>query len=156
MDSPICAVGIPLRKLTFVSKPVNFTMKGAGPFVDILGSVPAPSSPKETQVFIYSLSKRLRKKQLVLFFPEGELLHYHEDLRAFQRGAFYLAVDARVPVFPMKITYRQPAGLLKLVRKKPCLTLVFGEPLFPNDTLSKNEAIGDLKSRSEKAMQNLG
>jgi len=156
MDSPICAVAIPHRKLTFVSKPVNFTMKGAGPFVDILGSVPSPSSPKETQVFIYSLSKRLRKKRLVLFFPEGELSHYDENLRDFQRGAFYLAVDARVPVLPIKITYRRPDGLLQLVRKKPCLTLVFGEPLYPDDTLSANEAINDLKERSEKAMRNLG
>jgi len=155
MDSPICAVGIPRRKLTFVSKPENFKMMGAGPFVDILGSVPSPSSPKEIQVFMYSLSGQLRRRKLVLFFPEGDLNHYDENLRKFQSGAFYLAVDAHVPVLPMKITYRQPDGLLKLIRKKPCLTLVFGEPLYPNDNLSGNEAIGDIKTRAETVMQDI-
>ncbi|MCL1812730.1 MAG: glycosyltransferase [Treponema sp.] len=153
MDSPICAVGIPRRKLIFVSKPVNFTMTGAGPLVDILGSVPSPSSPRELQVFIYTLSKKLRERRLVLFFPEGEISHYNKDLRTFQRGAFYLAADARVPVLPIKITYRDPGGFYKLIRKKPCLTLVFGEPIFPDDTLSKNEAINELKEKTEKIMQ---
>jgi len=156
MDSPICAVGIPRRKLTFVSKPANFTIRVAGLFVNILGSVPSPLSPKEIQVFIYSLSRQLRKRKLVLFFPEGELNHYDENLRKFQNGAFYLAVDAHVPVLPMKITYRQPDGLLRLIRKKPCLTLVFGEPLYPNDDLSKNEAINDIKARAETAMRDIG
>jgi len=155
MDSPICAVGIPLRKLTFVSKPANFKMMGAGPFVDILGSVPAPSSPKEIQVFMYSLSRKLRKRKLVLFFPEGEIKHYDENLRQFQSGAFYLAVDTHVPILPMKITYRQPDGLLGLIRKKPCLTLVFDEPLYPNDNLPKNEAISDLKTRAETVMRDI-
>ena len=155
MDSPICAVGIPFRKFIFVSKPVNFTLTGAGPLVDILGSVPVPSSPKELQVFIYSLSKKLRKKRLVLFFPEGDIKHYDENLRSFQRGAFYIAADSRVPILPMKIQYRKPAGILKFIRKKPCLTLVFGEPLYPSDLLPKNEAVSELKKRSEKAMQTL-
>lgn len=154
MDSPICAVGVSWRKMLYVSKPVNFTMKGAGLFVDILGSVPSPSTPKELQVFMYSLSKQLRKRRLVLFFPEGELKHYDENLREFQRGAFYLAVDAQVPVLPVKITYRKPDGLFKRLRKKPCFTLVFGEPIFPGDALAKN-AVNELKEQAEKAMRNL-
>jgi len=152
MDSPICAVGIPLRKLTFVSIPENFSIKVAGLFVDVLGSVPAPSTPKELQVFIYTLSKKLRQKQLILFFPEGRRINYNENIQDFQRGAFYLATDARVPVLPIKILPRKPDGLLKFVRKKPCFTLVFGEPLYPGESLSNNEAVNDLKERAEKAM----
>jgi 1-acyl-sn-glycerol-3-phosphate acyltransferase len=152
MDSPICAVGIPWRKFTFVSIPENFAIKVAGFFVSVLGSVPAPSTPRELQVFIYALSKKLRQRQLILFFPEGNRINYNENLQSFQRGAFYLAVDARAPVLPIKILPRKPDGFLKLVRKKPCFTLVFGEPLYPNDSLSKNEAVNDLKNRAEKAM----
>ena len=155
MDSPICAVGIPRRKFIFVSKPENFMMAGAGPFVDVLGSVPAPSSPGELRVFIYSLSKKLRKRKLVLFFPEADINHYDENLRNFQRGAFYLSVDARVPVLPMKILYRTPRGIMGMIRKKPSFTLTFGEPLYPNDILSKREAIDELKERTERAMQAL-
>jgi 1-acyl-sn-glycerol-3-phosphate acyltransferase len=152
MDSPICAVGIPWRKFTFVSIPENFSMKGAGLFVDILGSVPVPSTPKELQVFIYALSKKLRQRQTILFFPEGKRINYNENILEFQRGAFYIAADARVPVLPIRIQPRKPDGLLKLVRKKPCFTLVFGEPLYPDDSMSNNEAADDLKERAEKAM----
>jgi 1-acyl-sn-glycerol-3-phosphate acyltransferase len=152
VDSPICAVGIPWRKFTFVSIPENFSMKVAGLFVNILGSVPIPSTPKELQVFIYVLSKKLRQKHLILFFPEGKRINYNENIMEFQRGAFYLAADARVPVLPMRIQPRNPDGLLKFVRKKPCFTLVFGEPLYPDDSMSNSEAADDLKERAEKAM----
>jgi 1-acyl-sn-glycerol-3-phosphate acyltransferase len=153
MDSPICAVGIPWRKFTFVSLPENFSMKVAGLFVNILGSIPVPSTPRELQVFIYTLSKKVRQKQLILFFPEGNRINYNENIQDFQRGAFYLAVDACAPVLPIKIQPRKPDGLFKQVRKKPCFTVVFGEPLYPNDNLSKNEAVNDLKERAEKAMR---
>jgi len=153
MASLICAVGIPWRKLIFVSDPANFDIKETGPFIDTLGSVPSPSTPGELRIFIYSLSRKLRKRRMVLFFPEGELKQYDEHLRDFQRGAFYLAVDAQVPVLPVKILCRKPDGLFKSMRKNPCLTLAFGEPLYPNGSLSNSEAISELKERAEKAMQ---
>jgi len=153
MDSPVCAVGIPWRKFTFVSIADNFSMKVAGFFVNVLGSVPAPTTPKELQVFIYTLSKKLRQRQLILFFPEGKRINYNENIQDFQRGAFYLAADARVPVLPIKIQPRKPDGLLKFFRKKPCFTLSFGELLYPNDSLSNNETVNDLKERAEKAMK---
>ncbi|MDR0555378.1 MAG: glycosyltransferase [Treponema sp.] len=156
MDCTMCAVGIPRRKLTFVSLPSNFSMPVAGLFVDVLGSVPIPSSPREMQVFIYSLSRHLRKRHLILFYPEGERQNYNENLREFQRGAFYVAIDAQVPVLPIKIVLRKPDGLLKFFRKKPCFTLVFGEPLYPQYFLLKNDAVEDLKKRSEEMMCSLG
>jgi 1-acyl-sn-glycerol-3-phosphate acyltransferase len=156
MDSAICAVGISSRKLIYVSKPVNFSLGVAGIFVDILGSVPAPSSPKELQSFIYTLSKYLRKGRLVHFYPEGELIKYGSDIRNFQQGAFYLAVDAQLPVLPMKIIYRKPRGVYKLFKKKrPCLTLVFGDPLYPNYYMLKDEAVEDIQKRAETIMHTL-
>ncbi|MDR1928989.1 MAG: glycosyltransferase [Treponema sp.] len=155
MDSPICAVGIPTRKLICVSQPSNFKLGIAGVFVSILGSVPTPSTPKELQVFIYTLSKYLRKRKLVHFYPEGALIRYNRDIRQFQRGAFYLAADAQVPILPMRIVCREPDGLFKLFKKKPCLTLIFGEPIRPNAVLIKNDAARDLQKRAENAMQNL-
>jgi len=156
MDSTICAVGIPSRKLIYVSKPANFSLGVAGIFVDALGSVPAPSSPKELQSFIYTLSRYLRRGRLVHFYPEGELIRYDTELREFQRGAFYLAIDAQVPVLPMKIMYREPRGLYRLYKKRrPCLTLVFGEPIYPNYHMLKDEAIEDIQKRVETVMQTL-
>ena len=155
MDSAMCAVAAPFRKLIFVSLPRNFNLGVAGFFVDVLGSVPAPSSPREMQVFIYSLSKHLRRGRTVLFYPEGELRPYSEALGEFQRGAFYLAADAQVPVFPIRIVFRPPSGILGLLRKKPCFTMICGEPVYPNHLLLKDPAMLDLQQRTEAAMHSL-
>jgi 1-acyl-sn-glycerol-3-phosphate acyltransferase len=155
MDSPICAVGIPFRKLIYISQPANFDIGAAGILVDVLGSVPTPSSPKEMQSFMYTLSRCLRKGRLVHFYPEGEMIKYDDRIRKFQRGAFYLAIDAQVPVLPMKIIPRQPDGLQRFFKKKPCFTLVFGEPLFPNHILLRNDAVEDIQRRAETIMQTL-
>jgi 1-acyl-sn-glycerol-3-phosphate acyltransferase len=155
MDSTICAVGLAEKKLIYVSKPVNFDLNVAGMFVDILGSVPTPSSPKELQSFVYILSKQLRQGHLVHFYPEGELIRYERNLHDFRRGAFYLAIDAQVPVLPMRIICRKPDGLLRFFKKKPCFTLVMGEPIYPNHLMLKKEAAEDIQKRAEYAMQNL-
>jgi hypothetical protein len=52
----------------------------------------------------------------------------------------------------MKIVYRKPDGVLKFFRKKPCFTLVFGEPIYPDYTMIKQEAISDIQGRAEAAM----
>ncbi|MDR0550432.1 MAG: glycosyltransferase, partial [Spirochaetaceae bacterium] len=153
MDCAMCAVALPFKRLLFVSLPSNFEITAAGFFVDVLGSIPAPASPKELQVFMYTLSKHLRKGRMALFYPEGVRQNYGEELREFQRGAFYAAVDAQVPVLPVKILFRKPDGILKFFKKKPCFTIVFGEPLYPNHLMLKKEAAADLKRRSEEAMR---
>jgi hypothetical protein len=55
----------------------------------------------------------------------------------------------------MRILLRPPDGLLKYFRKKPCFTLVFGDPIYPNVELLKNDAIKDMLIRAESAMQSL-
>ena len=155
MDSTICAVGIHRRKLIYVSQPGNFDRGLVSIFVDVLGSVPIPSTPRELQSFIYTLSRYLRKGRLVHFYPEGDLIKYDDKIREFQRGAFYLAIDAQVPVLPMKIIYRRPDGLWRFFKKRPCFTLVFGEPIYPNYILHRNDAVEDIRKRAEQAMQTL-
>jgi 1-acyl-sn-glycerol-3-phosphate acyltransferase len=155
MDCTMCAVSIPFKKLIYISLPSNFDLGVAGFFVDVLGSVPIPSTPKEMQVFVHSLSKYLRKGRIALFYPEGERKNYNETIGEFQRGAFYVAIDAQVPILPVKIIFRKPDGFLKFFRKKPCFTLVFGEPIYPNYLMLKNDAIEDLQKQAENAMRSI-
>jgi 1-acyl-sn-glycerol-3-phosphate acyltransferase len=155
MDATACAVAIPRRKLIFVSIPSNFRLGAAGPFVNILGSVPTPSGPKETQIFIHALSKRLRHGRIVQFYPEGELRRYDPGIRSFHRGAFYLAVDAQMPVLPMRILFRKPDGFLKFFKKKPCFTLIFGEPVYPDPLLLPKAAAEDIERRVREMMISL-
>jgi glycosyltransferase involved in cell wall biosynthesis/1-acyl-sn-glycerol-3-phosphate acyltransferase len=155
MDSTACAVAIPRRKLIFVSLPSNFNLGAAGPLVNILGSVPTPAGPKETQIFIHTLSKQLRQRRMVLFYPEGELRRYDTGIREFNRGAFYLAIDAQIPVLPLRIVFHAPRGLFRLFKKKPCFTLVFGEPVYPDPLLLRKAAAEDIQNRTREMMLSL-
>ncbi|MDR2662141.1 MAG: glycosyltransferase [Treponema sp.] len=156
MDSEIWALTVFPRKPIFTSLPRNFSLGIAGIFVELLGAVPIPMSVNEMKIFIYTISKYLRKGMVVHFYPEGELREYSTELGGFKRGAFYLAVDAQVPVLPMKIVCREPAGLYRLFKKdRPCFTLVLGEPIYPNSYALKKEAISDIQKRAEECMNAL-
>jgi 1-acyl-sn-glycerol-3-phosphate acyltransferase len=155
LDSSICALSLFPRKPIIVSLPSNFNLKVAGFFVEMLGAVPVPQTQHETQAFIYTVSRALRQGRLVHLFPEGDRTQYGTELREFKRGAFYLAVDAQIPIVPMKIVYRDPSGLRKIFKKHPCLTLVLGDPIYPNNYMLKNEAITDMLKRTEDVMHSL-
>ena len=155
IDCIACAVSLAWRKLMFVSLPMNFKRGVAGIFVNILGSVPTPVGPKETQIFVQSLSKLLRQRRTVLFFPEGKRKNYDPGIRDFHRGPFYLAVDAQMPVIPVRINLRKPDGIWKFFKKKPCFTMVIGEPLYPDTLLSPKAAVDDIQTRTRESMISL-
>jgi glycosyltransferase involved in cell wall biosynthesis/1-acyl-sn-glycerol-3-phosphate acyltransferase len=152
MDCTACAVALAWRKLLFVSLPSNFRLGVAGIFVNILGSVPTPVGPKETQIFVQSLSRLLRQRRLVLFYPEGERKNYDTEIRDFHRGSFYLSVDAQMPVVPIRVVFREPDGVWKFFKKKPCFTLVIGEPVYPDPLLPAKAAIEDIQARVRENM----
>jgi hypothetical protein len=56
----------------------------------------------------------------------------------------------------MRINFREPTGFLKLFKKKPCWTLVFGEPVYPDPLLIRKAAVADLQERVRKQMEDLG
>jgi glycosyltransferase involved in cell wall biosynthesis/1-acyl-sn-glycerol-3-phosphate acyltransferase len=155
MDCTACAVALAWRRLLFVSLPSNFKLGVAGIFVNILGSVPTPAGPKETQIFVQTLSKLLRHRRITHFYPEGERKNYDTGIRDFHRGPFYLAVDAQMPVVPIRIVFRKPDGVWKFFKKKPCFTLVIGDPIYPDPLLSPKAAVDDIQSRARKSMLSL-
>jgi glycosyltransferase involved in cell wall biosynthesis/1-acyl-sn-glycerol-3-phosphate acyltransferase len=152
MDCTACAVALAWRRLLFVSLPSNFKLGLAGVFVNILGSVPTPAGPKETQIFVQTLSKQLRRGRLVLFYPERDRKNYETEIRDFHRGPFYLSVDAQMPVIPLRIVFRRPDGLWKFFKKKPCFTMVLGEPLYPDPLLPPKASVEDMRTRVRESM----
>jgi 1-acyl-sn-glycerol-3-phosphate acyltransferase len=154
LDCVICATRLFPHRPLIASLPSNLRIPVAGWFVHAF-AVPTPRGPKEMQAFMYAISKQLRKHHFVHLYPEGERFQYREDLAPFQRGAFYLASDAGVPVLPMCLTTRENRGLYKLLKKKPCLTLRIGEPIFPEMHQLKRDAAAELQEKAEIAMREL-
>lgn len=118
----------------------NFKLPVAGFFVNLLGAVPIPETVMETRLFINSLSKHIKKGRFVHLYPEGELIQEDKNIRQFKNGAFKLAVDAGVPIVPIRIHFKEGK-----FRKKR-IELNVGEPLYPDLMMIQKEAMTKLKT----------
>jgi len=94
---------------------------------------------------------------VVHFYPEhGRIVRYSERLNQFQRGAFQLSVKTNLPIVPIRIVFRKPDGIFKLLgKKKPLMTLIIGEPLYPEKDEVNKSAIDELMDRAFQSMEKI-
>ena len=115
--------------------------------------IPIPvDDMRATHAFKKAICNLLEEGKWVHFSAEGSMWEYYQPIRPFKKGAFYFAVSSSKPVVPMAYSYRQPKGLQKLFWKNPLLTLTIGEPIFPDTSLPKNEAIEKLTIEAHQAV----
>jgi 1,2-diacylglycerol 3-alpha-glucosyltransferase len=134
LDSVLVALALFPRRLVFASAPVNLQNRWYGGLVRLLGGVAVPRTPVGLPLFFSELELLLAKGRIVHFFPEGDLKPYDTSLRDFKRGAFHLAAHARVPVVPLSIRFTPPTGVRRILRRKPTMVIVIGEPIVPTTT----------------------
>jgi len=134
LDSVLVALAMFPRRVVFTAAAFNLTNPWYGGLVRLLGGVAVPRTTAGLPLFFSELSLFLAEGRIVHFFPEGELVPYDTGLRDFKRGAFHLAAQARVPVVPLSIRFTPPRGLRRLVRRKPTMVIVVGEPIVPATT----------------------
>jgi len=94
---PYCAVTAKksLKKLPFL-----------GWFMALSGTVFIDRANRQTAVAAFdgAAKEMQRDKQSVFIFPEGTRSYYSQpDLLAFKKGAFHLAVQAKVPIVPIVV-----------------------------------------------------
>lgn len=134
LDSVLVALAMFPRRVVFTAAAFNLTNPWYGGLVRLLGGVAVPRTTAGLPLFFSELSLFLAEGRIVHFFPEGELVPYDTELRDFKRGAFHLAAQARVPVVPLSIRFTPPRGLRRLIRRKPTMVIVVGEPIVPTTT----------------------
>ncbi len=145
LDCALVALALFPRKVIFPTIPENVQSIWPGKIVRLLGGVAIPGNMTELMQFFDEMEFLLVKKRIVHIFPEGELKPYDTNLRQFKKGAFHLAAQARVPVVPISISFRQPKGIHKLYRRKPVMVLHIGEPIYP----AAVDPLKDLQIRME-------
>lgn len=156
LDSAMVGLAAFPKKPVFTSLPSNFKLPVAGFLVNALGSVPIPTSLTEGRIFFYELSRLLRHRRFIHVFPEGELVKFDETLRPFKRGAFQLAVEASVPVVPVRISFRKRKwGLLRFLFGQTIYVRI-GNPQYPDPHLLEREAATNLMERTREEMERLG
>ncbi len=142
------------RKNIYTSMEILFDQP-VGPLIRILGSVPVPASISGTRRFLTELADAVRAGRLVCIYPEGELIHYDTKLREFKDGAFNIAVKAGAPVVPVVITLREQKGLWRVLKRKPCMTITAGSPIYPDPSLEFRPAVQKLKNLAFTAMSEM-
>ena len=129
VDSVMVAIAASPRHPFFTSQEETFYIAGFRTLLRVLNCVPILK--EDLQTFLDSMVAQLKKGRPVLVYPEGEIRVLCDHLRKFSNGAFTLAQRADVPVVPMVITPRERRGIWKLLRRRFCLTVTVGEPLYP-------------------------
>ena len=155
LDAPMINFSLFPRQPSTTSLKGNFQTPGVSFLVKILGAVPIPETPKALAAFFDAMANETQRSRIVHFYPEASLWPGHNELRPFKKGAFHLAVNAGVPILPMVIKQREPRGLFKLYKKKPCISVVIGEPIEANTSLNTKQGILDLRQRAHDAMRNI-
>lgn len=117
--------------------------------------MPIPFNIRGLVKFKNDCNEILKNGKVLHYFPEGALWPYYGKLREFKPGAFRFAVDANIPVLPYCFYFRERRGLWKLLGKKPLVTLEVIEPIYPDNSLSKKDAINDLMNKSHSAMKQI-
>ena len=153
MDCTMVKIATFPRRTYFVSLKRNLELPFTGWLVRLFGGVPIPDSPKEMVQFQRQIEETVLRGDLVHFYPEGQLVRYHDSLREFHRGAFFTAVRTGCPILPMVMTYRRPGPLLSVFKKKPCLRLLICEPQYADPALSRSAAVQELMERTRRVMK---
>ena len=127
-----------------------------GLFIRWVGGMPIPvDNIRAMAKWQKAVDQVLEDKKWLHFFPEGSMWFYYPDVRPFKPAVFKFAVKHNKPVVPIGISFRPRKGIWKLFGKKPFADLWIGEPLLPDVTLERNEAINKLHREAYHAVQGL-
>ena len=153
MDGPMTTFAVFNRHPVITSIKGNFETPGISFLVGTLGATPIPETPKALGAFFRAMTSELERGRLVQFYPEAALWPGHTQLRPFKNGAFHLAVMADKPVLPMVVKPRAQKGLFRLFKKKPCITVQIGQPIYAQASGSKRARIDALREATHTAME---
>ena len=125
---------------------VEETMKipGVRHILRAINVIPIPSNPRGLVKFKDTVNTLVSEGKIIHFYPEGALWPYYNKLRAFKPGAFRFARENNTPIVPFCIYFRPRRGLWKLLGKNPLVTVEVLDPIYPDMTIPKKQAIAKL------------
>lgn len=153
LDCAMLARALCRKRQFFVTLQSNMEMPLVRWLVKLLGGLPVPRERRELPAFSAAVDAALQAGAVVHIYPEGMLEPYCRELRAFKNGAFSHAYSANVPLIPMRITYREPRGLYRLYKRKPCMTLHVLPPVYPDPNAPRGPEIVRLREACRLAME---
>jgi 1-acyl-sn-glycerol-3-phosphate acyltransferase len=121
-----------------------------------VGGVPVPTDIHTIKYFNAAFDELHARRKWFHVFPESSNWHYYQPIRPFKKGMFTMAYKYQLPVIPMAFSYREVTGLFRLFKKNyPFITLRIGEPIMPDNTLSRKEAVSQLRAECHRRIVEL-
>ncbi len=130
------------RRAYTVANPDAVSIKGIKRLVMLLGCLPLPTGLSGMKGFADALERRVSQGSCVAIFPEAHVWPFYTGIRPFPSTSFRYPAKLGSPCVPVTAVYRKRRGLFRFC-KKPAMTFIIGEPVFPDMSLG-------LKDRAKK------
>lgn len=120
--------------------------------IPICGFIPLPVDAHDIPKLTHAIEYYVRDmNQIVVIYPEAHIWPYYTGVRNFRRQSFRYPVDLNAPVLPIFFAKRERKGFWKLF-KKPRTTVIIGEPLYPDQSLKRMDAIQKLGDQTYESL----
>lgn len=108
-------------------------------YLRIIGGIPIPAPEagmSAMKAFNAAFDEFHRRGYWFHIFPEAKRWDWYKPLRPFQKGAFTMSYKYNMPIVPCAVTYRKRTGFYRYLGSpdEPLITVVIGEPIFPDTT----------------------
>ena len=141
------------EKTYFPTLKANFEIPVVRHLIRLLNAVPIPNEMSNKKEFLKTMQGLLKEGKTIHLYPEVSLWPYYEKVRKFKKGAFILAIENNVPIVPIVYLFEKPQGIYEIFKSKPVIKAKVLEPIYPDHSLEKKEAIEKLKDQVHGAME---
>ena len=118
------------------------------------GTLPLSANLRAMVNLRKAIEKLLKKRNLILFYPEEAEWWNYEKPRPYKNGAFHFAVTSQVPVVPIFLTFSEPKGLRARIIKSKVVTVNIMPPIFPLENVAAKDNVDYLRDAAHTACVN--
>jgi 1-acyl-sn-glycerol-3-phosphate acyltransferase len=132
--------------------------------IRLAGGIPVPEELRLIKYFNSAFDEIHAKKKWIHVFPESSRFDFFYPIRPFKKGVFTMAYRYNLPVIPIAFSYRRPRFPYTIVnalrsargkQKLPMITIRIGEPILPDFSLNRKEAVPILRKECHEAIVRL-
>lgn len=133
-----------------IVNPDAVSIRGLGQIVAMLGAMPVPSTLRSMKAFRKAIDERYAQGRAIAIYPEAHIWPYYTGVRPFPSTSFVYPVKLNAPCVAYAATYRR-RKILKML--PPLMTVTLSDPIYPDSTLSEQEAKQKLRDEVYSFME---
>ena len=146
------------RGIRFITAAEFFPKRGIGFFLRAMHQIPIKRGQRDTKA-LDDAKAALREGALVGIYPEGKINEHPSQLLPGRSGVARLAIETNTPILPAGIwgpQFRLPkSGVMWRRPLRTRVTIVFGDPIWPDPTDESEDAIQRLTERVMEEIERL-